>query len=128
MTATPDANMQSGQGAPVTVRVYQLASTAAFAGAEFFPLFNQDQATLKSDLVKGDSFLLAPGEKKAISLTPMDQVKAIGFFAAYRDYAKATWRKSVDIPPHQTTKIALTVGRDGLSVQSETLPPPKPAS
>ena len=50
LTATPDANPSpSGQGAPtqgapLVVRIYQLGSTSAFTGAEFFPLFNQDQA------------------------------------------------------------------------------------
>lgn len=129
LSATPDVNPDaSGQGAPVMVRVYQLGSSASFSSAEFFQLFNQDQATLKTDLIKQDAYLLAPGQSKSVTLEPTDQVKSVGLFAAFRNYAQANWRASVDIPPHQTTKITVVCGRDGLTVKSEIVPPPKPAS
>ena len=65
LSATADVNpTTSGQAAPVVVRVYQLASTSGFEGAEFFPLFNQDQSVLKTDLVKKDEFLLSPGAEE----------------------------------------------------------------
>ena len=98
LTATPDVNpTPSGQGAPIqgaplVVRVYQLGSTSAFTGAEFFPLFNQDQATLGTDLVKRDELTLVPGQTKTLTLTPTEPVKAVGVFAAYRDFQHATWR------------------------------------
>src|ERR1700751_670969 len=75
-----------GAGAPVVVRIYQLASPSAFGNAEFFQLFNQDQATLSADLVKRDDIVLAPGQSKQVTLQPTDQVKAIGLLAAYRAY------------------------------------------
>ena len=65
VSATAAANPTSaGQGAPVAVRIYQLASRSAFEQAEFFPLFNADAATLGPDLVKKDEFLLAPGQQQ----------------------------------------------------------------
>jgi type VI secretion system protein VasD len=120
LTATPDVNPSpSGQGAPLVVRVYQLGSTSAFTGAEFFPLFNQDQATLGTDLVKRDELTLVPGQSRTLTLTPTEPVKAIGVFAAYRDFQHATWRGSADVPPHQTTKVTVTAAGDGISVKPQ---------
>jgi type VI secretion system protein VasD len=117
LTATPDVNpTPDGKGAPVVLRVYQLASTAGFNGAEFFDLFNQDQATLKADLIKRDDVTLAPGQSKTLTLQPNDQVKAIGVFAGYRDYAHAIWRAATDVPPHKTTRITVQAGPQGIAL------------
>lgn len=111
--ANPDA---SGQGAPVQIFVYQLGSASGFSGAEFFQLFKQDQATLGADLIKRDTFTLAPGQSKTATLSPTDMVKTLGVFAAYRDYQHAAWRGMVDIPPHQTTPVTVAAGHDGIAV------------
>ncbi len=117
LAATADANPDpAGQGAPVVLRVYQLASTAAFGNAEFFDLFNQDAATLKTDLIKRDDVVLAPGQTKTVTLMPTDQVKSVGIFAGYRDYAHATWRAAADVPPHKTTKLTVTAGKTGIAI------------
>ena len=42
----------AGVGAPVSVRVYQLAGREAFTGADFFRLYNADVLALGLDLVK----------------------------------------------------------------------------
>jgi type VI secretion system protein VasD len=118
--ATKDANPTlSGEGAPVVLRIYQLGSTSSFSAAEFFPLFNQDQTTLGADLIKRDELTLVPGQTRTLTLTPTEQVKAIGVFAAYRDFQHATWRGSADVPPHQTTKLAVQAAADGISVKPQ---------
>lgn len=128
LTATADANpTESGQGAPVVVRIYQLGSATNFSNAEFFQLFNGDSEFLKSDLVKRDDFILAPGQTKTATLTPSDAVKALGVFAAYRDFQRATWCGTADIPPHQTTRVTVTAGASGITVKAEQVPPPPPA-
>jgi len=115
LKATADANPTvAGQGAPVAIRVYQLASTSAFSGAEFFQLFSQDQATLGTDMIKRDDLIIAPGTSKTLSLTPMDPVKAIGVFAAYRDFGTTVWRATTPVVPHKTTTITVTAGRAGI--------------
>ncbi len=120
VSASGDVNpTPSGEAAPIVVRVYQLASPTGFEGAEFFQLFNQDQAFLKTDLVKRDDFLLTPGQTKTSTLTPTDPVKALGVLAAYRDFQHATWRATVPVPPHQTTKVTITAGRDAVVVKAE---------
>jgi type VI secretion system protein VasD len=129
LVTTADANPTTdNHGAPLSLRVYQLAGAANFKAAEFFPLFNADAATLKSDLSHRDDFLLPPGQTKTVEIDPNDTVKAIAVFAAYRDFQHAMWRASADIPAHKTTNITVTAGHDGLTLKAETLPSPKPAS
>ncbi len=129
MTAATNANpTAAGQGAPVALRIYQLGSKAGFNGAEFFPLYNTDAATLGTDLVKRDDFILAPGQTQTTTLTPRDDVTAIGVFAGYRDFQHATWRATADIPPHRTTKLTITAGHDGITIKAETPPAPKSGS
>jgi type VI secretion system protein VasD len=116
LAASNDVNATAGgQAAPLAVRVYQLASTSAFTGAEFFQIFNQDQATLGADLVKRDDAILAPGASKTLTLTPEDRVKAIGVFAAYRNYSGVVWRLTVPVTPHKTTTLTVTAGKAGLA-------------
>ena len=115
------------EGAPIVLRLYQLSSPAGFNGAEFFQLFNKDQATLGTDLVKREDFELSPGQTKSATLTPTDMVKAVGVFGAYRDFQHVTWRGVADIPAHLTTTLTITADSDGVTVKAETAPPPKPA-
>jgi type VI secretion system protein VasD len=123
LSASADANpTTTGQGAPVAIRVYQLASTSAFAGAEFFQVFNQDQTTLGPDLLKRDDLIIAPGTSKTLTLMPLDTVKAIGVFAAYRDYANATWRATTPVEPHKTTQVTVTAGPKGITLTAKPAP------
>ena len=124
-TATVNATPQ-GQGAPVAIRIYQLASKAAFERAEFFPLYNTDAAALGPDLVKKDEFLLAPGSSKSVTLQPADTVRVIGVFAAYRDFQNATWRGDADIPAHQTTTVTITADRAGIKLVATSGKPASP--
>ncbi|HSU05904.1 MAG TPA: type VI secretion system lipoprotein TssJ [Acetobacteraceae bacterium] len=120
LSASADVNpTASGEAAPIVVRVYQLASTSGFEGAEFFQLFNQDQAVLKTDLVKKDEFVLAPGQKKTTTLMPTDQVTALGILAAYRDFQHEKWRATVPVPAHKTTVVTATIGHDGVVAKAE---------
>ncbi len=119
-TAAKDVNADAGgTGAPIAVRVYQLASATAFQASTFFPLYEKDTATLKDDLVKREDLLLAPGQSRTLTLTPDDRVHAIGVFAGYRDYEHVAWNRSVDLPAHETSKLTLTAGRGGLELAIE---------
>ena len=130
LNTAKDVNQtQAGQGAPVVVRVYQLSSPAGFEKAEFFRLLNQDSATLGADIVKKDEYLLAPGTSKSVNMTPMASVKALGVFAAYRDFQNVTWRGTAEIPPNKTTNVVVDADGKGIKVTATPAPPPpKPAS
>jgi type VI secretion system protein VasD len=117
LTVSNDANAtQSGEGAPIIVRVYQLASTTGFEQAEFFRLLDADARTLGSDLVKKEEYLLAPGTKKSIAATVPESVTAIGVFAAYREFLTKPWRVTVPVPPHKTTPVAVEITAAGLRI------------
>ena len=115
--ASKDVNpTQSGQGAPVVLRIYQLAATAGFEKAEFFRLLNADTATLGADLLKKDEYLLAPGSKKTETLTVGDTVRALGVFAVYREFQKVTWRATIPLPKNKTTPVTIDATATGLKV------------
>jgi type VI secretion system protein VasD len=130
ISASADVNPgPDGRGAPVTLRLYQLASASGFGNAEFFALYNADAATLGADIVKRDDVVLAPSQTVTKTLTPRDDVKALGVFAGYRAFQQAAWRASADIPPHMTTNVTITAGATGIVLKAVTLPPPpKPGS
>ena len=60
--------------------------------ADFFSLFEKDQATLGAEMVQREELLLRPGESKKLELTLAADAKAIGVMAAYRDLERARWR------------------------------------
>jgi type VI secretion system protein VasD len=117
LVTTADVNgTPGGAGAPLAVRVYQLASPAGVQAAEFFPLFKDDKTALGADLVKKDEMILPPGSTKSISLTPNDQVTALAVFAAYRDFQNAIWRVVTEVPAHKTTAVTVTADATGLKL------------
>lgn len=128
LSAAPDANRSAGgQGTPVTVRIYQLGSPAGFEGAEFYKLYRQDAATLGSDVIKRDEYLMAPGSSRSMTLRPPEPVRALGVFAAYRDYGNATWRAVEAVPANKTTEVEITVGATGISISAKPgTPAPRP--
>jgi type VI secretion system protein VasD len=129
VVADKDVNpTPTGQGAPLVVRVYQLSSDAAFSTAEFFQLFSQDQATLKTDMVKKDEYILAPGQTKSATLNPTDPVTTIGIFAAYQSFQTVTWRAMVDVAPHKTTTINVEASAKGIIVKTDPAAALKPGS
>jgi type VI secretion system protein VasD len=91
--ASADVNPDSRKRAsPITVRVYGLKASSPFEAADFFSLFEKDQATLGADMVFREEMLLRPGESKVLTLTLAPEVKSIAYFAAYRDLEQAKWR------------------------------------
>lgn len=118
ISTTADNNPTTdNKAAPLALRVYQLAGTANFSAAEFFPLYNDDTTALKSDLVHRDDFLMAPQTTKSESILPRDGVTAIGVFGAYRGFQTATWHVSVPVVAHQVNTVTVTAGHDGLVIK-----------
>ena len=93
LSASADANPDArGRPSPITVRVYVLKAPGPFEGADFFSLFDKDQATLGAELVKREELLLRPGESKKLEFTLEPDAKNIAVLAAYRDLERARWR------------------------------------
>ncbi len=93
LSASADANPDArGRPSPLTVRVYVLKAPGPFEGADFFSLFDKDQATLGAELVKREELLLRPGESRKLEFTLEPDAKNIAVLAAYRDLERARWR------------------------------------
>ena len=109
----PDAN---GRPSPVVVRVYQLKTDAAFKGAEFFALYDDDQKVLGPELISRDEFVLAPSEKKTIDVAVSKETRFVGALAAFRDIRNAQWRGLVVAPQRSSLNVAIERARIVLSV------------
>lgn len=109
VSATADANPDStGRPSPVVVRVYQLRAEAAFAAADFFALFDDEQKVLGPELISRDEFVLAPGEKRTLDVAVSGQTRFVGAIAAFRDIRNSQWRTVVPAP-----RKGLTVSVEG---------------
>jgi type VI secretion system protein VasD len=93
MTASADVNPDAqNRPSPVVIRIYQLKDDAAFKGADFFALYDKEEATLAAALVSRVEFELAPGEKKTVDYSVSPDTRFVGVVAAYRDIRNAQWR------------------------------------
>jgi len=117
--ATADVNPDvEGRASPVTVRVYRLADDASFAKAEFFPLWDQESATLAATAIGQHELRLAPGARDEVAFELDPKVRSIGIATAYRDFRSAAWKTSVAIPeqPAPGSTIRLLVSVQGRAV------------
>ena len=114
--ANPDAR---GRASPLTVRVYALKSPGPFEGADFFSLFEKDQATLGAELVQREEVLLRPGESRKLDLTLPADAKAIGVMAAYRDLDRARWREVRPVTTGKAQSLDVTFGARQMRVDAK---------
>lgn len=86
VAAAADTNPDgSGRPSPIVVRVYQLKTDAAFKGADFFALYDDDQKVLGAELISRDEYVMNPSERKTIDVTVSRDTRFIGALAAFRD-------------------------------------------
>lgn len=103
----PDAR---NRASPILVRVYALKSTGPFDSADFFTLFEKDQAALGGELVQREELLLKPGDSKPLKMTLAADVKAIAVMGAYRDLERARWRAVRLIEPGKPLDLTVNFG------------------
>jgi len=106
-----------GKASPVMLRIYELRETSAFGSADFFALFDKEQATLAADLARKQELLLKPGDSKTLSIEPGADVRNLGFFAAFRQLDTAQWRAIAPVSAHQTRTFTVKLKGNQLSVQ-----------
>ena len=117
VTATQDVNPDpAGRPSPIVVRFYALKSLKSFDTAAFFDIYEKAPETFGADLVSWGEVDLTPGASKALNVTLSPETRHVGFVAAFRSIDQATWRGSVDIPPNQTTRVAVDVEKLALSI------------
>jgi len=116
---TVDSNVnpdRAGRPSPIVVRIYELKSVAAFNGADFFALFDNEQATLSSELVGREEFQLQPAETRQYRRQLQPDTKFIGIVGAFRDLEQARWRQAVPVPSKRSPTITI-----GLQARAVTL-------
>ncbi|MFO1199090.1 MAG: type VI secretion system lipoprotein TssJ [Burkholderiaceae bacterium] len=83
---------------PVVLRIYELRSPVAFEAADFFTLFDKDQAALGNDIVGKEELQLRPGESAKLVRELKPETRTVGVFAAFRDLERSRWRAVVALP------------------------------
>jgi type VI secretion system protein VasD len=99
LSAAADVNPDAtGKASPIIVRVYQLKGDAAFSGADFFALFDDDMKVLGPELIGREEYVLTPSEKRTVELAVQKTAKFVGVMAAFRDIRNSQWRVIVPAP------------------------------
>lgn len=109
----PDA---SGRASPVVLRIYQLKEAGAFNDADFFALFEREQATLGAGLLAREEYALQPGEQRELEIEIAPEARFIGAVAAFRDIDNARWR-AVSTAPEKTLRDLLRKSRVAVRVE-----------
>jgi type VI secretion system protein VasD len=99
------------------VRVYALKTSGAFESADFFSLFEKDQATLGAEMAQREELLLRPGDSRKLEMTLAADVKAIGVMAAYRDLDRARWREVRVVEPGKPLVLTTTFGARQIRIE-----------
>lgn len=120
--ANPDAQ---NRPSPIVVRVYQLKDDAAFKDADFFALYDKEQATLAASLISREEFEVAPGAQKAIDFKLAPDARFVGVAAAYRNIRDATWRAEIGSQDKglagiaKKKKLNVVAGRASVALSAE---------
>ena len=128
LAASADTNPDpKGRPSPVVVRLYQLRGDAAFVGADFFGLYEDEQKALGAELVNRAEYVLTPSENRTIDVAMSSDVRFLGAVAAFRDIRNADWRVLVPTWREGKRNMTLTVQRARvvLSVADEPVVPKK---
>ena len=102
---------------PLTVRIYALKTSGAFDSADFFTLFEKDQATLGGEMIQREELLLRPGETRKLEMTLPADGKALGVIAAYRDLERARWREVRVVEPGKPLVLTITFGARAIRIE-----------
>jgi type VI secretion system protein VasD len=118
-SANPDLKKRAS---PLVVRVFELKSAAAFEAADFLSLYERDQATLTSEMVSREEFVLRPGETRPWSKTVAGEVRYIGVIGAFRDIEHARWKAIVPVQANTTNRILIKADNIVLTATTEVQP------
>lgn len=104
-SANPDTG---GRPSPVVVRVYVLASSAEFLGADFATLYGNEKTALPGGWVSREEALLAPGSSKAVKLAAKPEGRQLCALAAFREVRASQWRACADASGARAIRIDTT--------------------
>ena len=100
-------NTDRQQGsASLALRVYLLSDGQAFQRATFDSLYDNDEATLGTALLRRESLHLRPGEARELVLALGADAHVLAVFAAYRELDRSQWRTLLALPSDETVPPA----------------------
>jgi type VI secretion system protein VasD len=124
VAVSADAN-PDGQNrpSPIVIRIYQLKDDAAFKDADFFALYDKEQATLAASLISRLEFEVAPGAQKVVDYPLSPDARFVGVAAGYRNIRDAAWRAEIGSQAKGVTakkkKLNVSAGRASVTVSAE---------
>ncbi len=109
-TASPLANPgRDGTPSPVVLRLYILSSPDLFTEANFFELWEKDEATLGPALLGKKEIFLTPSDVQRISAPLSPDALAVGVTVGYADFKNAKWRAIIPLQGEKTLKLRAKV-------------------
>lgn len=118
ITAAKDLNANAaGQGQPLVLTLYQLATGSGFRQADFFDLRQDAAAALGKDLLGTETYSLAPGGAKIALLKAADGTQFLGAVAAFQQIDGADWQAITRITTAATNQVKIAVGKRAVSLQ-----------
>ncbi|RYF16057.1 MAG: type VI secretion system lipoprotein TssJ [Comamonadaceae bacterium] len=84
--------------ASLALRVYVLRDAGRFEKASFDSLYDDDEATLGSNVLVRESLHLRPGEARELVLEIGGDARALAVFGAFREIEHSRWRAVLPLP------------------------------
>ena len=84
--------------ASLALRVYVLRDASGFEKASFDSLYDDDEATLGSNVLVRESLHLRPGEARELALELGTDARAVAVFGAFREIEHSRWRAILPLP------------------------------
>ncbi len=106
-----------GAPSPIAVRVFQLTGTAKFERGDVFALTEREAATLGTDSAGSQEFLIAPNEKRTVTMELKPQVQAVGVVGLYRDIDRAQWRADAPVATSGPSKLMLDIAKLAITLK-----------
>lgn len=116
LAATDINPSEGGQASPVVVRLYVLRSSGVFLSADFFALYDRDQATLKEELLSREEFQMLPGGTQELRKEVPGDARFVGVLVAFRDLDGAIWRAAYPLQPQKSNVFMVSIGQRTVSV------------
>lgn len=111
------AEMNAGGNAAI-VRIYMLASDAAFRRTPIQDFWQDDAAALGSDLMGAKrEVLLYPGDRETFQIEPVGDVAFIGIAADLREPDPNGWRVIYPVAELRGQRVSVAIDRDRLDAR-----------
>jgi type VI secretion system protein VasD len=119
LVAADDVNLEkaSGRSLPIVVRIYELKSTGAFDGADFYSIYDKETETLGGDLLAREEVSLRSGQQHQIEREAAPEAQFVGVVAAFRDIDGARWKATHPLQTGETNKLEIQLGPSAVSIR-----------